>query len=158
MKVTRQDAWAEDEDILLAETILRYIRQGKTQLDAFKEVAKNLSRTPAACGFRWNSTIRKQYTDAINQAKKERKNGYFMKNKKSWNNDFQKEVKEAISILSKVKQLSDSHSHIFKKEYDQLLDTLEEENIRLKKKLKRYEDAWGEMGKIWSWIHEQPEG
>src|SRR5699024_542127 len=150
MKVTRQDAWAEDEDILLAETILRYIRQGKTQLDAFKEVAKNLPTTPAACGFRWNSTIRKQYTDAINQAKKERKNGYFMKNKKSWNNDFQKEVKEAISILSKVKQLSDSHSHIFKKEYDQLLDTLEEENIRLKKKLKRYEDAWGEMGKIWS--------
>src|SRR5699024_8872314 len=73
MNATRQDAWTDDEDIILAETVLRHIREGKTQLEAFKEVAKRLSRTSAACGFRWNATIRKQYQDAINTAKKERK-------------------------------------------------------------------------------------
>src|SRR5699024_3880271 len=75
MNATCQDAWSDDEDIILAETVLRHIREGKTQLEAFKEVAKRLSRTSAACGFRWNATIRKQYQDAINTAKEERKHG-----------------------------------------------------------------------------------
>src|SRR5690625_310927 len=63
MNTTRQDAWTKDEDTLLAEVVLRYIREGRTQLEAFKEVAKRLSRTSAACGFRWNATIRKQYAE-----------------------------------------------------------------------------------------------
>jgi prespore-specific regulator len=69
----RQDAWNHDEDLLLAETVLRHIREGGTQLAAFDEVAEKLSRTPAACGFRWNSTVRKQYDSAIQLAKKARK-------------------------------------------------------------------------------------
>ena len=75
MNTTRQDAWTKDEDLLLAEIVLRYIREGKTQLEAFKEVAKQLSRTSAACGFRWNATIRKQYQHAIEIAKAARKEG-----------------------------------------------------------------------------------
>src|SRR5690625_199768 len=66
----RQDSWTSDEDILLAETVLRYIRQGNTQLAAFKEAAHILSRTAAACGFRWNATLRKQYVDSIALAQK----------------------------------------------------------------------------------------
>lgn len=62
MYVTRQDAWTEEEDKILAETVLRYIRDGKTQLEAFKMVAEHLSRTSAACGFRWNATLRKKNT------------------------------------------------------------------------------------------------
>ncbi|WP_027726149.1 RsfA family transcriptional regulator [Tuberibacillus calidus] len=73
MSQTRQDAWSEDEDLLLAETVLRHIREGSTQLMAFEEVGKALSRTAAACGFRWNSLVRKKYEDAIALAKKERK-------------------------------------------------------------------------------------
>ena len=57
MATTRQDAWTDDEDLLLAEVVLRHIREGGTQLSAFKEVGRNLSRTPAACGFRWNLTL-----------------------------------------------------------------------------------------------------
>lgn len=157
MKITRQDAWTEDEDILLAETILRYIRQGKTQLDAFQEVAEKLTRTPAACGFRWNSTIRKQYTDAINLARNERKNGYFMKEQKNKKDDFQKEVKEAISILTKVKKMSESNSSYFKNGHSNMIDSLRNENNQLKKKLKRYEEAWEEMGKLWTWVKERTE-
>jgi prespore-specific regulator len=73
MSPTRQDAWTQDEDLLLAEVILRHIREGGTQLQAFEEVGKQLSRTPAACGFRWNSFVRKQYKSGIELAKKQRK-------------------------------------------------------------------------------------
>lgn len=70
---TRQDAWTHEEDILLAETVLRYIREGGTQLAAFEEVGDRLNRTAAACGFRWNAEVRKQYVEAIDLAKKQRK-------------------------------------------------------------------------------------
>ena len=54
MTSSRQDAWTHDEDLLLAEIVLRHIREGGTQLAAFEEVGKKLTRTSAACGFRWN--------------------------------------------------------------------------------------------------------
>ncbi|WP_045515395.1 RsfA family transcriptional regulator [Neobacillus niacini] len=73
MSPTRQDAWSPDEDLLLAEVVLRHIREGGTQLQAFEEVGKELSRTSAACGFRWNSFVRKQYKSGIELAKKQRK-------------------------------------------------------------------------------------
>lgn len=73
MSSTRQDAWTHDEDLLLAEMVLRHIREGGTQLQAFEKVGKKLSRTAAACGFRWNSYVRKQYKSGIELAKKQRK-------------------------------------------------------------------------------------
>ncbi|XJZ28396.1 RsfA family transcriptional regulator [Bacillota bacterium Lsc_1132] len=73
MSPTRQDAWSQDEDLLLAEVVLRHIREGGTQLQAFEEVGRHLSRTAAACGFRWNSYVRKQYNSGIELAKKQRK-------------------------------------------------------------------------------------
>ena len=73
MTSVRQDAWTQEEDLLLAEVVLRYIREGGTQLQAFEEVGQLLSRTAAACGFRWNSYVRKQYKEEIELAKKQRK-------------------------------------------------------------------------------------
>ncbi|MFJ7747198.1 RsfA family transcriptional regulator [Peribacillus sp. NPDC097295] len=73
MTIARQDAWTQDEDLLLAEVVLRHIREGSTQLKAFEEVGKQLSRTSAACGFRWNSFVRKQYKSGVELAKKQRK-------------------------------------------------------------------------------------
>ncbi|MCU9595043.1 RsfA family transcriptional regulator [Caldibacillus thermolactis] len=73
MTIVRQDAWTKDEDLLLAEVVLRHIREGSTQLKAFEEVGQKLNRTPAACGFRWNSFVRKQYKTGIELAKKQRK-------------------------------------------------------------------------------------
>ena len=73
MSIARQDAWTQDEDVLLAEVVLRHIREGSTQLKAFEEVGKTLTRTGAACGFRWNSFVRQQYKTGIELAKKQRK-------------------------------------------------------------------------------------
>ncbi|MDM5190105.1 RsfA family transcriptional regulator [Bacillus sp. DX4.1] len=70
---TRQDAWTGEEDLLLAETVLRHIRKGSTQLKAFDEVGDELNRTSAACGFRWNAEVRQNYEEAVQIAKKQRK-------------------------------------------------------------------------------------
>lgn len=72
MVANRQDAWTPDDDLLLAEVTLRHIREGGTQLRAFEEVADKLGRTSAACGFRWNSTVRRNYESAIAIAKGQR--------------------------------------------------------------------------------------
>lgn len=72
MKI-RQDAWSEENDLLLAETVLRHVREGSTQLNAFEEVGDKLNRTSAACGFRWNAVVRHQYEKALELAKKQRK-------------------------------------------------------------------------------------
>lgn len=75
MLKTRQDSWTKEEDILLAEIVLTHIREGGTQLQAFEEVGKQLSRTSSACGFRWNANVRKMYRTEIELAKQQRKMG-----------------------------------------------------------------------------------
>ncbi|MFP7169632.1 RsfA family transcriptional regulator [Terribacillus sp. 7520-G] len=73
MVKVRQDAWSHEDDLLLAETVLRHIREGSTQLKAFDEVGDKLNRTSAACGFRWNAEIRSRYEQAVAIAKRQRK-------------------------------------------------------------------------------------
>ncbi|MDQ0351122.1 prespore-specific regulator [Alkalibacillus filiformis] len=73
MVKVRQDAWSHEDDLLLAETVLRHIREGSTQLNAFEEVGDQLNRTAAACGFRWNAEVRKNYEKAVDLAKRQRK-------------------------------------------------------------------------------------
>jgi len=73
MVKVRQDAWSHEDDLLLAETVLRHVREGSTQLNAFEEVGDHLNRTSAACGFRWNAEVRKKYHHAMDLAKRQRK-------------------------------------------------------------------------------------
>jgi prespore-specific regulator len=72
MKV-RQNAWSEESDLLLAETVLKHVREGSTQLKAFEEVGDLLNRTVGACGFRWNAVVRQQYEKALGLARNQRK-------------------------------------------------------------------------------------
>ncbi|MFD1038768.1 RsfA family transcriptional regulator [Virgibacillus byunsanensis] len=154
MNATRQDAWTKDEDIILAETVLRYIREGKTQLEAFKDVAKQLSRTSAACGFRWNATIRKHYEEAIQFAKEDRKQGG---RNTSWNfvelsNDDRDPIDKAIFLLEKMKTDFTQDNQISHREQQEIINHLEKENNYLQEQLLRYKEAWEEMGKLWTWV------
>lgn len=79
MTAVRQDAWSPDDDMILAEVTLRHIREGSTQLAAFEEVGQRIARTSAACGFRWNSCVRKRYDEAINIAKQQRQKRNYLK-------------------------------------------------------------------------------
>ncbi|QPQ32789.1 hypothetical protein JNUCC51_10295 [Lysinibacillus sp. JNUCC 51] len=51
MSGSRQDPWALDEDLVLAE-VVRNIREGSTQLTAFEEIETKLNHTAAESGFR----------------------------------------------------------------------------------------------------------
>lgn len=68
---SRSDEWTSQEDQLLAETILKNIQAGKTQLFGFTEASTTQlpDRTYAACGFRWNAVLRKKYVSQIREAK-----------------------------------------------------------------------------------------
>lgn len=79
MTAVRQDAWSPDDDLILAEVTLRHIRDGSTQLAAFEEVGQRIGRTSAACGFRWNSCVRKRYDEAISMAKQQRQKRSYLK-------------------------------------------------------------------------------
>lgn len=83
MTAVRQDAWSAEDDLILAEVTLRHIREGSTQLTAFEEVGERIGRTAAACGFRWNSCVRKKYEAAIGIAKAQRQKRNYMKKQSS---------------------------------------------------------------------------
>jgi len=141
MSTVRQDAWTQDEDLLLAEVVLRFIREGGTQLTAFEEVGKKLSRTSAACGFRWNSYVRKQYATGIELAKKQRKelkkeqsipqphvveSNYSSLNSKLYQGD-NLTISAVISYLNHLEQLENEYTII------------KEENHGLKKQVEKLE-------------------
>ncbi|RKP55255.1 RsfA family transcriptional regulator [Cohnella endophytica] len=93
MTAVRQDAWSPDDDLILAEVTLRHIREGSTQLSAFEEVGQRIARTSAACGFRWNSCVRKRYDEAIGLAKQQRQKRNYLK-------------KQGISTISSADRLT----------------------------------------------------
>ncbi|MBM7701411.1 RsfA family transcriptional regulator [Metabacillus iocasae] len=148
MKV-RQDAWTHEDDVLLAETVLSYIRDGFTQLAAFDEVGDKLNRTSAACGFRWNAEVRKNYNHAISLAKKERKerkraamttNTKTIKEKNptsSPTNDRYFSFDEVIGYLNTLKDdIKQIHHLQFKnKELKEEKDALLKTNKQLKEKI-----------------------
>ncbi|WP_306010079.1 RsfA family transcriptional regulator [Bacillus sp. MMSF_3328] len=71
----RKDSWSEEEDKILACQVLNHIETGGTQLQAFEKVGVQLRRTAAACGFRWNATVRKQYKEEVEVAKQIKRSG-----------------------------------------------------------------------------------
>ncbi|WP_088033615.1 RsfA family transcriptional regulator [Evansella clarkii] len=151
--MVRQDAWNQDEDLLLAEVVLRHIREGSTQLSAFEEVGDRLSRTPAACGFRWNSTIRKKYESAIQLAKKQRKqvkkNGLaekvnILKTEHVQNGEAEGEEKSLVQLLDEVIQMLSERREKIRSLYDgsnvgagKSIQKIKEENEKLQTELAR---------------------
>ncbi len=142
---TRQDSWTKDEDLILAETVIRYIREGKTQMKAFHEVGKRLNRTPQACGFRWNANLRKQYSKAIALAKMDRKNvkgdsSSVIHTFSSQVNDSTKKLETFDEVIHQLERL--------KGEYTERTNSNEssgEDIDELKKKLALYEDFLNEI-------------
>ncbi|MEI3613291.1 RsfA family transcriptional regulator [Pseudogracilibacillus sp. SO30301A] len=110
MAKVRQDAWSHEDDLLLAETVLRHIREGSTQLNAFEEVGDELNRTSAACGFRWNAEVRNKYIDAIELAKrqrKERKRAQAAHLKKDRQHTYTKHVEPRTSLVMEPPETSE---------------------------------------------------
>lgn len=127
----RQDAWSHEDDLLLAETVLRHIREGSTQLNAFDEVGDKLNRTSAACGFRWNAEVRMKYESAIDLAKRQRK-----EKKRASSANSQKRRMPAITVspvLEQPKTDTDDNNLVIQEEPSLNLDMV----IHFLKDLKR---------------------
>ncbi|GAA0847976.1 hypothetical protein ABER99_21810 [Paenibacillus glucanolyticus] len=74
IKRHRQRDWSNQEDSILTEIVLDHMRLGETQLKAFQRASEELEgRTPGACGFRWNSELRKKTKELIEAAKEHKK-------------------------------------------------------------------------------------
>ncbi|OIK06466.1 RsfA family transcriptional regulator [Bacillus sp. MUM 13] len=166
MSIARQDGWTQDEDIILADVVLEHIGKGSTQLRAFEEVGIQMSRTAAACGFRWNSYVRKQYKTDIEQAKKKRKDSKgqiseeerkdiaYMGEKEAASgtigaeNNYLETTKEVVRNLSKLSEeykLYIEEKKLIQAENDKLSEwilSLVEENNILKNKLKNVEEDY----------------
>ncbi len=158
MVANRQDAWTEDDDLLLAEVTLRHIREGGTQLSAFEEVGQKLSRTAAACGFRWNSLVRKKYEAAIRIAKSQKQKRNYQKSYFNIDNFVKPENIDEIkidedsisydSIINFLKRQKNYSSDINKshKKFEKVLEEknkeinqLKAENYKLKEKFNNIE-------------------
>ena len=74
MSKLRQNAWSVEEDTFLKESIINHILDNSTQIEAFKFVGEKLNRTPSACGFRWNSVVRKGCVEEIKTARLQAQN------------------------------------------------------------------------------------
>ncbi|WP_040979923.1 Myb-like DNA-binding domain-containing protein [Oceanobacillus jeddahense] len=146
MNDTRQDAWTEEEDRLLADTVLKCIQEGRTQLEAFKEVAEKLSRTSAACGFRWNAKIRKQCQEQVQDAKEKRKAG--LKQRIAYpaiEASSIQSIDAAIQLLEKMRTDIPQQDDFVKREE---LDKVLQENKDLKNRVATYETVWGEINDL----------
>ena len=66
----RKDQWTTADDEKLAEIVIGYVQNRKTQLEAFSQAAEVLGRTKQACGFRWNKTLRLQYGHVLDNVRK----------------------------------------------------------------------------------------
>ncbi|WP_051271993.1 hypothetical protein [Shimazuella kribbensis] len=113
--------WTPEEDQLLSRSVLHTISKGGTQLTAFSEVGKQISRTAGACGFRWNAVLRGQNPTSYSEAKKKRVYIQLEKKRKSKVETFsevfellkqteqvwikqQKEISRLTQSISKTKQ------------------------------------------------------
>ncbi|MGN4427076.1 RsfA family transcriptional regulator [Bacillus cereus group sp. MYBK30-1] len=138
MVISRQDSWTKDNDLFLASIVLQNIRNGGTQLAAFKEVAKQLARTPAACGFRWNSYVRKQYEEEIQQAKQNQKvgNNISSSQPEKETNSLSMTLDDIILFLQNYKEMNELTNLQNQIEY------LEAENQSLLQRLTMYEEEY----------------
>lgn len=107
---SRQDAWTNEDDLLLAETVLKHVREGSTQLNAFEEVGDILNRTSAACGFRWNAVIRYKYEQALQLAKKYRKEKKRAESHLKTNNKEKKNLLYTPPIINLVEPNQTKHT------------------------------------------------
>lgn len=53
--------WTSEQDRLLAEIVLSYLKNGKTRIAAFEIAGAKLSKTANTCKARWDNVLRDQY-------------------------------------------------------------------------------------------------
>lgn len=125
----------ENDDLLLVETILRYVRNGEAINDACKEVEEklNYTRTFTTLKHRWFTVLKQQYESAFNSALKEGKKKKKKRYRQSQNfNPNELGIIEALNVVK-------AYSEQVAKEKEERLkaEELQKENQAIKDKLNR---------------------
>lgn len=159
----RNPVWTEKEDLLLADTVLRCVREGGTQIQACKEIAEKLeNRTEEACAFRWNNRLRSKYAKELELAKKGKVISTNKKVKavnsntnkpKSTSNKTKNEDKSPVEIkleslvdnIEGLKRITNYLEENIKKESEKQNDDLKVENKTLKEELATLKQEYDEI-------------
>jgi len=149
----RQDAWSKDNDLFLANTVLKHVREGSTQLKAFEEVGEVLNRTGAACGFRWNAVVRQHYIQAMEIAKKERKERLRAQSKRTETEDAPLSLDAASGYIT----MSDVIQYLSNMTSEENAASLREENNRLQQELEAVTTELNQLKDVYNAMQEDYE-
>jgi len=125
----------ENDDLLLAETVLRYVRNGDVINDACKEVEEklNYTRTFTTLKHRWFTVLKQQYEHAFNLALKEGK-----KKKKKRYRQSQNPNPDEIGINDVLKVVKAYSEKVSREDEDRKRnEELKKENQAIKNKLNK---------------------
>lgn len=135
--MTTNQRWSKKEDRFLVDTIIRHIKVGDTQRNAFEHASKKLGRSVTACAYRWNSTLRKDNLEEIDRAK-EIGSGRIIEDSIEG-----KRLEEENPIKTALNSLQELDNYFFlSPEQVEEYQTLKEENKRLKEKISQMASAW----------------
>lgn len=152
--------WTRDEDLILAETVLRHVREGSTALAAFEEVGTKLNRKASTVGFRWNGVVINEFKTALEMSKRQ---GYKVKREKQVQAAKQRESEEQpkVQLMMPVYEIKSDYTEVAGKvenlDYEKVIQflttrskaesdlatenaKLKKENKELQEKLKQYEE------------------
>lgn len=98
------DIWTGDDDVLLAEMVLRFVREGKTVMDACREMERVTDgrRTASASKFRWFTKLVDQYNAGYELAKQDGKKAKDAKKRKVNKGERFEEILE--NVLQKTEE------------------------------------------------------
>lgn len=157
------EIWTEEDDAILAETVLRYVRQGKTVVEACNEMERKTDgrRTALASKHRWFTRLADQYKAGYELAKREGKE-VKLKGKKRLNQGkryeeiikdvFQEDVSanekeitadDFIILAKKFKEQQNSETSRQNRLQNEIKE-LQKENDKLRKKCKELENELSE--------------
>lgn len=153
----RADSWKMEEDLLVKDTVIQHIKEGKKLKDAFKLLTELLeTRTESAIKFRWHKILSHQYHDEVKKAKEIKKTippikSITTKGNKSSDSLALKTNQPIINLDPKTYQQLQSYvDYLVKEKYKHII----KENEKLKEKVALLRDELNSYKEIRSLIQE----
>jgi hypothetical protein len=85
----RSDGWTPEEDKIVIDIVLNFMKMRKTQLAAFKRARRDIKRSESAIGYRWNKVLRQlpeiqERIDEIREVQRRKDTVVIKSNRKGW--------------------------------------------------------------------------
>jgi len=141
-KVKSDVAWSFEEDQLLVQRVLEYLRNGRSLLEAFESLQEEFTHNEYACEIRFNRRVKNFYSKELTLAKKE---GEALR--KLWIEEAKMHQRTLLRQLNQLDQLENGKHTLLQ------LEELRIENELLSKRIARKRKAGYDMPKFLSREH-----